>query len=198
VTDFWVVSTVNSHLVAAGTAALPSELTITPAGGAGKVSYMTALLSSEELTVLVLLDDDRAGRETRDELVKNKLVRESAITFVTEGLPDPKPAEADIEDLIDPAVYTQLVNHTYSTELAEKTLNLNANIPRIVKRYEEAFAALGMEFHKTRPAREFIKRMGTDPASVLPASSAAKFEALLRGVRQRYERLKAAGRGAFI
>jgi predicted ATPase len=197
VTDFWIISTVNSHLIAAGTAALPDELTITPAGGAGKVSYMAALLSSEELAVLVLLDDDRAGRETRDELIKNKLVRESAITIVTDGLPDPKPAEADIEDLIDPAVYRSLVEDTYSNELKGKTLTLNANIPRIVKRFEEAFAALGIEFHKTRPAREFIKRMGTDPATVLPANSAAKFGAMFKIVRDRYDRLKAAARGPF-
>jgi hypothetical protein len=158
---------------------------------------LAALLSSEELTVLVLLDDDRAGRETRAELIKNKLVRESAVTFVTEGLPDPKPAEADIEDLIDPGVYAQLVNHTYSTELAGKTLTLNASIPRIVKRYEEAFTTLGMEFHKTRPAREFMSRMGADPASVLPATSAARFEAVFKGVRDRYDRMKATGRGPF-
>jgi predicted ATPase len=96
VTDFWILSTVNAHLAAGGTAALPDELTITPAGGAGKVSYMAALLTSEELTVLVLLDDDRAGRETHTDLVKNKLVRESAVMFVTEGFTDPKPVEADM------------------------------------------------------------------------------------------------------
>jgi predicted ATP-dependent endonuclease of OLD family len=197
VTDFWILSTVNAHLAAGGTAALPDELTITPAGGAGKVSYMAALLTSEELTVLVLLDDDRAGRETHTDLVKNKLVRESAVMFVTEGFTDLKPVEADIEDLIDPAVYADLVNHTYRKELAGKTLALNMSIPRIVKRYEEAFTALGMEFHKTRPAREFMTRMGDQPASVLPATSAARFAAVFEAVRDRYNRLKANERGQF-
>ncbi|WP_109142876.1 AAA family ATPase, partial [Bradyrhizobium sp. SUTN9-2] len=60
VTDFWILSSVNAHFAATGVPALPEELTITPAGGAGKVSYMAALLASEELKVLVLLDDDRA------------------------------------------------------------------------------------------------------------------------------------------
>jgi len=197
VTDFWILSTVNAHLVAGGAFALPDELTITPAGGAGKVSYMAALLTSEELTVLVLLDDDRAGRETHTDLVKSKLVRDSAVIFVTEGFPDPKPTEADIEDLIDPSVYTDLVNHTYSSELAGKALALNMSIPRIVKRYEQAFSAVGLAFHKTRPAREFMSRMGADPASVLPATSAAKFEAVFKGVRDRYDQLKATARGAF-
>ena len=196
VTDFWILSVVNGYLIASDTAGLPQELTITPAGGAGKVPYMTALLVSQELKVLVLLDDDRAGRETHKDLVTSKLVRDSAIMFVTEGF-DPKPTEADIEDLIDPAVYEALVNHTYGKELAGKTLTLNPNIPRIVKRYEDAFTTLGMEFHKTRPAREFLSRMGSDPASMLPAASAARFEAIFKGVRERYDRLKAAAHSAF-
>jgi energy-coupling factor transporter ATP-binding protein EcfA2 len=193
VTDFWIISSVSAHL--GGGAVLPEELTITPAGGAGKVPYMAALLASEELKVLVLLDDDGAGRDARTDLVKNKLLRDSAVMFVTEGFDDPKPVEADIEDLIDPAVYTDLVNHTYSKELAGKSLALNPNIPRIVKRFEEAFAALGMEFHKTRPAREFMSRMGTQPAAVLPGTSAARFEAMFKVVRDRYNRLKASDRG---
>ena len=57
----------------------------TSVGGAGKVSYMAALLSSQELNVLILLDDDRAGRETFDDLVKNRLLKDTEITFVTEA-----------------------------------------------------------------------------------------------------------------
>lgn len=196
VTDFWILSVVNAHFAAAGTVRLPEELTITPAGGAGKISYMAALLASQELKVLVLLDDDRAGRETQKDIVTSKLVRDTAVMFVTEGF-NPKPTEADIEDLIDPAVYTDLVSYSYRTELMGKALNLNPNIPQIVKRYEEAFVALGMEFHKTRPAREFMSRIGTDPAAVLPPAGAARFETLFNVVRTRYERLVAADRPPF-
>ena len=178
-----------------GIAALPDELTIIPAGGALKISYLAALLASEALTVLVLLNDDRAHRETQSDLVKNKLIRESAVMFVTEGFADRKPAEADIEDLIDPSVYADLVNHTYAKELDGKTLALDTSIPRIVKRYEKAFTALGLEFHKARPAREFMSRMGTDPASVLPPTSADRFAAVFKSMRERYDRMKAARRG---
>jgi len=189
VTDFWILSAVNAHLSANGQQALPDELTITPAGGAGKVSYMAALLASEELNVLVLLDDDRAGRDTQKDLVTNKLLRETSIVFVTDGF-DPKPAEADIEDLIEPSVYEDLVNHTYASELKGKELVLNPKIPRIVKRYEEAFAALSLEFHKTRPAREFLNRMGSNPASVLTAPSTARFGAILKRLSNQYAKIK--------
>lgn len=197
VSDFWILSPINTHLAAGGIATLPDELTIIPAGGALKISYLAALLASEALTVLVLLNDDRASRETQSDLVKNKLISESAVVFVTEGFADPKSAEADIEDLIDPSVYADLVYHTYVKELDGKTLALNTSISRIVKRYEEAFTALGLKFHKARPAREFMLRMGTDPASVLPTTSGARFEAVFKGVRERYDRMKGAGCGPF-
>jgi hypothetical protein len=82
-------------------------------------------------------------------------------------------------------------------ELTGKTLNLNPSIPRIVKRYEDAFAAVGMEFYKTRPAREFMTRVGDQPDTVLPAASAARFEAVFKALRDRYHRLKANERGPF-
>jgi hypothetical protein len=90
-----------------------------------------------------------------------------------------------------------LVSHSYRKELAGKTLALNTSIPRIVKRYEEAFTAIGTEFHKTRPAREFMTRMGDQPASVLPATSAARFATVFKAVRHRYNRMKANERGQF-
>src|SRR5258708_1469670 len=197
VTDFWILSAVNNHFRARGAPALPDELTITPVGGTGKVSYMAALLTSEELKVLVLLDNETAGRIAHRELVTSKLVRDSAIMFVTEGFPNPKPVEADIEDLLDPQIYDTLVKDTYSAELAGRALTFNASIPRIVKRYEEAFDQLGLQFNKTRPAREFLTRMGANPAAVLSAASAGRFQAVFEVIRERYQRLGAAGREPF-
>ena len=182
----------NAHLAATGVPALPEELTITPAGGAGKVSYMAALLASEDLKVLVLLDDDRAGRETQKDIVTNKLLRDTAVLFVTAGF-DPKPAEADIEDLIDPTIYERLVANTYKAELKGKTLALNPNIPRIVKRYEEAFKELGLDFFKMRPAREFMSLVGTDPANALTADSMKRFQAIFEEISARYAKMKSVG-----
>jgi hypothetical protein len=75
VTDFWILSSVNAHFVAVGTAALPEELTIIPAGGALKISYLAALLASEAVLVLILLNDDRVNRDTESNVVKSKLIR---------------------------------------------------------------------------------------------------------------------------
>ena len=197
VTDYWFLSSVSSHLADVGGVSLDSELTLTPAGGAQKVSYMVALLTSEDQSVLVLLDQERDAKTTRDELVRNKLIAEQNVVFVSEGFQPPAPTDADIEDLLDSTVFDQLVRECYAPELAGKSLALNANIPRVVKRYEAAFDALGVKFNKTRPARLFLKKMADDPASVLPSESIARFEALFKTINERLARHAARGAAPF-
>src|SRR5262249_42821761 len=134
VTDYWYLSSASEYLSGKGSPSLPKGLTITPAGGAQKVGYMVALLTSERLRVLLLLDEEKQARKTFDELVKAKLIHGANVLF-TSGAFTTAPSEADIEDLLDPAVFNALVAESYKTELQGKTLSLNGNIPRIVKRY---------------------------------------------------------------
>src|SRR5690606_31666643 len=76
VTDYWYVSSVSGHFSDVGLPSLNPEVTMTPAGGAQKISYLVALLTSEELNVLVLLDSEKSSKATKDELVKSKLIAE--------------------------------------------------------------------------------------------------------------------------
>lgn len=52
ITDFWILSSVNSHITSGGDTGLPTDLVIMPVGGASKVHYMAALLASQDLNVL--------------------------------------------------------------------------------------------------------------------------------------------------
>lgn len=187
VTDFWILSAVSGYASEKGRTALSTALTMTPAGGAQKVSYMVALLTSEALNVLVLLDTERDSKVTKDELLKAKLIRDQNVVFVSEAF-SPQPNEADIEDLLDLAVYEALVRESYSKELDGKELKLNANIPRIAKRIEAGLADLEIPFHKTRPARLFLKKMATEPENVLPEQSLGQFEALFALINGRLEK----------
>jgi energy-coupling factor transporter ATP-binding protein EcfA2 len=189
VTDYWYLGAIAEHLRGIGQASLPQDLVITPAGGAQKIGYMVALLSSQRLKVLVLLDRETQAERTAENLIKTKLIRDSSVLWVTDGFVGTEPTEADIEDLLDPAVYEQLVETTYARELAGSTPKLNYKIPRIVSRYEEAFAALGLEFHKTRPAREFLERMAMDPTAVLSGATQPRFQKLFAEISRRVERL---------
>jgi predicted ATPase len=190
VTDYWYLSSVSSHFADSAFPTLNPELTMTPAGGAQKVSYMVALLTSEELNVLVLLDSEKDAKTTKEELVKNKLIGEQNVLFVGESFPT-LPVEADIEDMLDPAVFEQLVKESYAAELKGKKLVLNASIPRIVKRFEAAFAGLGIQFHKSRPARLFLRKMAADPDKVLPKDSADRFMAMFKLINERLEKSSA-------
>ncbi len=187
VTDFWILSAVSGYASEKGRTALSTALTMTPAGGAQKVSYMVALLTSEALNVLVLLDTERDSKVTKDELLKAKLIRDQNVVFVSEAF-SPQPNEADIEDLLDPAVYEALVRESYNKELNGKELKLNANIPRIAKRIEAGLADLEIPFHKTRPTRLFLKKMATEPENVLPEQSLGQFEALFALINGRLEK----------
>lgn len=196
VTDYWYLNAVSSHFADSELPALNSEIVMTPAGGAQKVSYMVALLTSEELNVLVLLDSEKEAKTTRDELVKHKLIAEQNVLFVGESF-QTAPAEADIEDMLAPGVFEQLVKESYHAELKGKNLVLNASIPRIVKRFEVAFADLGISFHKTRPARLFLKKMATEPDRVLPEESSDRFAKLFKLVNERLSKSSARGSKPF-
>jgi ABC-type cobalamin/Fe3+-siderophores transport system ATPase subunit len=187
VTDFWIMSAVSAYASEKGRTSLSPALTMTPAGGAQKVSYMVALLTSESLNVLVLLDTERDSKMTKDELLKAKLIRDQNVVFVSEAFTSP-PHEADIEDLLDAAVYEALVRESYAAELKGKTLSLNANIPRVARRIEAGLADLGIPFHKTRPTRLFLKKMASEPAKVVPDESLARFETLFALINGRLDK----------
>lgn len=187
VTDFWIISAVSAYISEKGKTALSPALTMTPAGGAQKVSYMVALLTSESLNVLVLLDTERDSKATKDELLREKLIRDQNVVFVSEAFA-PSPKEADIEDLLDPAIYEALVRESYSKELKGKTLKLNANIPRIAKRIEAGLTDLGIPFHKTRPTRLFLKKMASEPENMLPDHSIERFEVLFALINSRLDK----------
>ena len=112
VTDYWIISSASDYLRDKGMTALHPDLTLTPAGGAQKVSYMVALLTSQELNVLVLLDEEKQARSTKENLVKSKLIREENVVFVTEAFSGSGVTEADVEDLLDPNVYEALVRES--------------------------------------------------------------------------------------
>jgi energy-coupling factor transporter ATP-binding protein EcfA2 len=198
VSDFWYLSSVSEYLVDRSGNGLSPELVITPAGGAQRVSYMVALLAAQNLKVLVLLDDERQARDAAEELVKSKLIRDQNVVFVSEAFSSPPDGGADVEDLLDPEVYGRLVEETYSRELGGRRPALNDQIPRIVKRYEEAFQALGMNFHKTRPAKLFLRRIAENPDSVMTENSQQRFEELFDTINRRLADAARGDRSPFL
>jgi hypothetical protein len=195
VTDYWYLTAASGFLDDAGFG-LRSDVVLTPAGGAGKIGYMVALLTAQRLKVAVLLDSDGAGNDAAKELLRTKLMADSAIVRVGDALT--VGAEADIEDLLEREVFEALALETYKKELKGKTLTLNAQIPRIVSRFEQAFELLGISFNKTRVAKAFLLKMaGADAGTVFPATTQERFKVLLTKLNEVVATLKADNRGPF-
>jgi hypothetical protein len=60
-----------------------------------------------------------------------------------------------------------------------------------VKRYEAAFATIGLEFHKTRPARLFLSKMAKEPGKVMPDATIERSEALFGQISQAHAKITA-------
>lgn len=188
VTDYWILSAVSEYLADKSGKPLGFDITITPAGGAQKVSYMVALLTSEQLNVFLLLDDEKDARITKDDLVKSRLIREQNVIFVSEAFENNPPKEADIEDLLGVGIYEKLIRESYVRELNGKILTLNKKIPRIAKQVEAGLKDIGIEFHKTRPARLLLEKMATEPTIIMTDATIKNFEGLFSAINKRHEK----------
>ena len=181
-TDYLILSTVSEYLARKKKESLRSDITITPAGGAQKILYMVAFLSSEKLNVLVLLDHEKGALNTRDEIVKTKLIRDKNIIFTSEAFGKSAPSESDIEDLLDADIYEELVRESYSEELNETKFKITNNAPRIAMRFNEEFKKNGIEFNKSRPIRIFISKMANNPEHIITPDVEKRFSALYRKI----------------
>jgi hypothetical protein len=197
VTDYWYLTTVADYLSELGRKCLDPRTVLTPAGGAPKVSYMVALLTAQRLNVAVLFDSEPEATVTAKELLKTKLIRPEGVVFVAAAFAASPGGGADIEDVLDPAVYVKLVEESYKRELAGAALSLNENIPRIVRRVEDAFIQLGIEFHKTRPAKLFVRKMAETPSLMLDAATQDRFVRLLTAIEAAVTKIESADRKPF-
>ena len=195
VTDYWYLAAASEFLKDTG-AGLADHVVLTPSGGAGKVNYMVALLTAQRLNVVVVLDSDAAGNDAAKELLTAKLIRDTSIVRVGSALSPT--TEADMEDLLEPSVFEDLAREAYQKELKGKTLVLNAKVPRIVRRFEDAFAAIGLPFNKTRVAKLFLQKMGgKSPATVFPAATEQRFRDLVATINKAVAMLKSSDRRPF-
>ncbi|WP_413479584.1 ATP-dependent nuclease [Vibrio hibernica] len=179
VTDYWYLSSISDYLKSIGRVGLNSNIVITPAGGAQKVSYMVSLLSSQNLNVVVLLDEERDSKVTKNELVSGRLIHKNNVLFVSDCLQN-EVSEADIEDLLDREKFQNLIRACYGEEL-----QFNEKIPRVAKQVEFALKSKKLSFVKSKPAREFMKLLGADPEKVMSEKSIDNFEALFSMINRK-------------
>lgn len=143
----------------AGKAALPETTTVLPTGGSGKKMLpFVGLAASEKTKAVVLVDDDKAGRDTAA-MIEKTLPGAVAVVRVSE---ENGQTNHETEDLFDRAYYVGLVNDAHRDVPGFKPLrpeDLDPNL-RTCEAVEAAFktAKLG-KFQKLRVALELGKRV---------------------------------------
>jgi len=185
-TDYWYLLGASNVLREAGSTALPSKLSITPAGNSATVLYMTGLLSSGGVPAIVL----KSSRSKVFNSLPGNHGDAGNVIFVADALAGAPEEGADIEDLLDPKIYDRFVRIVHKSQLAEHELALGSHIKRIVPRYQDAFKRAGLSFYRERVARAFMRMLLQSTDSALPPTSRANFERLFEMIRDRFEALR--------
>lgn len=159
--DLLYIQAMSALLQGEGKPGLRSDWTITPVGGADKVSTFVALIGAHSnLNVAVLIDFQKKGRQSIENLYKSKLLkRQHVMTFAefTGG------AEADIEDMFVPEFYVGLVNREFGSSI--QLSELSTTHPRILNRLETHVKGHplpnNVQFNHYRPARFLSENIGS-------------------------------------
>ena len=159
VSDLLYIQTLSAHLQRTGRAGLSPEWTVTPVGGADKVSTFVALIGAQsDLNVAVLIDFHKKDHQSLENLYKGKLLKQKKVLTYADFV---EGDEADIEDMFGPELYLQLVNGAFGSSV--RLADLSVRHPRILRRLDEYLDGNplpdNVTFNHFRPARYLAENL---------------------------------------
>jgi hypothetical protein len=117
---------------------LDARWTICPAGGIDKVSAFMSLFGRNRLQVAVLADSAGGQQEKIEEVRRSKLLRDGHVLTMDAYVNHP---EAEIEDVLGPEFYVDLINLCYSLT-SKEAVAAPPSGSRVVKHVEDHFRTL--------------------------------------------------------
>lgn len=159
--------------------------TLCPSGGIDKIAPFVRLFRGNRINVAVLSDIAKGDRTKIENLKKAEILKSghfyTCAEFTTQS-------EADVEDLIEPELFVQILNGAYNPPAAklvtmESLMAADPN-PRIVKKAEALFKlmpATVLEFDHFAPARWLLENpsiLDADTPSV--RATLDRFEAVFK------------------
>ena len=157
----------SDQLKLAGRTGLDDRWTIVPGGGITKLPAFLTLFGANDMTVAVLTDSSADNAQTITDLRKAGKLYAGGLIQVGDAL---KRDEADVEDLLAPKFYIELVNDAYRGLLKDQPLTTEGlpTGPRIVKNVEAAFAQRGINgghLNHFAPAGALLRRKSLPKAT---------------------------------
>lgn len=154
----------------AGKSTLDDRWTITPVGGADKLSTFVSLLGSNQLNTAVLMDSNSKDKPRVQGLQQNGYLGNKSLILISEITSQP---DSDVEDLFDPGFYLSLVNGAYG--LSIKVKDLTSPGGRVTARVEQHFREnniAGGRLNHYKPSAYLLR----EQASLLPKLTAATLD----------------------
>lgn len=112
--DMLYLQLLSQACEATGKSTLDDRWTITPVGGADKVSTFVSLLGSNQLNTAVVMDANSKDKARVEGLQSNGYLGKKSLILISEITGT---ADSDIEDLFSPSFYLELVNGAYGTKI---------------------------------------------------------------------------------
>lgn len=184
--DYLYLHALNLYCRALGRVALPDDIYITPCGGTKNVGYIASLFLGQEVRPVVLLDNDRAGRERQTALLKELYAsHENAILMLSEIVGQ---QECESEDLIGEAVLLPALKDLLKKKLTVNQADRAAG--SIVDQIKAAALRQGIDLPegwKPELARRLVVAWSTQDPKQLPTDVLDRAEALFKALNERFE-----------
>lgn len=137
--------TIVSHLLRTESALIEAalregRLEIRSAHGASNIPYQYRLFRDSVCSTHILLDNDKQGRKACSDLESKESLNANDVTMVTANDMN----ESEIEDLLDPSIYTRLLQEKYNVEVNADSTNPEK---RFAHRAKDYFGASGQRWN---------------------------------------------------
>ena len=141
--DILYLKAFSNELKARKRTELDPRWTLCPSGGIDKIMPFVSLFAGKNLHIAVLSDKAQGAKGKVEKVRQSEILQAGHFYTVADFISQ---AEADIEDIIDPELYVEIVNRGYALEDPYKItvdgLSRGTSTPRIVKKVEDAFKVM--------------------------------------------------------
>lgn len=163
--DILYLQVLSSLLKKNGRISLDPRWTLCPSGGIDKMQTFISLFAGNHLDVAVLSDQANGDKSKIERLKRNDILKAGWVYSISDFL---NRTEGDIEDLIEPELFVDILNSAFALSAADrldtsKLESADTSTTRLVKKSEAAFRTMSEkapQFDHFTPAEWLLKNSG--------------------------------------
>lgn len=188
--DYYYLNALGAQCRAAGRAALPEAIYITPCGGAKYVGHIASLFLGQQVRPLVLLDGDEAGRARQNALLKELYAAHATVILMLDAALGREGTETEIEDILGEEILLPCVSDVVdrSVELAD-TDRAAGSLPNQIKNWARRCDIHLPDGWKALVAMRLVAQW-VEQGTRLPDDVLDRAERVFVAIKNRFEQMK--------